>query len=310
MPHGCFDVYGAIILGRSRIRLERHKMKGYLVVNHFLMSAKFEELYGWLKNAADKIGMELIIKTNVDLMTCLGAGVKKEADIDFVLFWDKDIKLARLLEARGYRVFNSAESIGVCDDKALTHIALEKANIPMPKTWFSPMTYENIGYTDIDFLASVEECLGYPMVVKECCGSFGQQVYLCQNREEVKQYLGRNVIFQEYLASSFGRDLRLQVVGGRVITAMYRYSENGDFRANISNGGKMKPYHWTKEQEELAVRSTKAIGLDFAGVDILFGEQEEPIVCEVNSNAHFKNIYDCTGVNTAEYILKYVKKTI
>ena len=58
------------------------------------------------------------------------------------------------------------------------------------------------------------------------------------------------------------------------------------------------------------MRSTKAIGLDFAGVDILFGEQEEPIVCEVNSNAHFKNIYDCTGVNTADYILEYIKSII
>lgn len=285
-------------------------MKGYLVVNHFLRSEKFEELYGWLVRAADKLKMELVIRTNVDLMSCMGDGVGKEEDIHFVLFWDKDIKLARLLEARGYRVFNSAEAIGVCDDKSLTHIALEKAGIRMPRTWFSPMTYENIGYTDVSFIERVEKCLGYPMVVKECCGSFGQQVYLCEKREEVLQHLGRNVIFQEYLSSSFGRDIRLQVVGDKVITAMYRYSENGDFRANISNGGKMKPYQWTKEQEELAVRSTKAIGLDFAGVDILFGDKDEPVVCEVNSNAHFKNIYDCTGVNTADYIMEYIKKTV
>ena len=88
-------------------------MKGYLVVNHFLRSEKFEELYGWLVRAADKLKMELVIRTNVDLMSCMGDGVGKEEDIHFVLFWDKDIKLARLLEARGYRVFNSAEAIGV-----------------------------------------------------------------------------------------------------------------------------------------------------------------------------------------------------
>lgn len=285
-------------------------MKGYLVVNHFLRTDKFEELYGWLVRAADRLNIELVIRTNVDLMSCMGNGVCKEPDIDFVLFWDKDIKLARLLETRGYRVFNSAEAIAVCDDKALTHIALEKAGIRMPRTWFSPMTYENIGYTDVSFLDGVEKCLGYPMVVKECCGSFGQQVYLCQNREDTLRYLGRNVIFQEYIPSSFGRDIRLQVVGDKVITAMYRYSENGDFRANISNGGKMKPYEWTKEQEELAVKSVKAIGLDFAGVDILFGEEEEPVVCEVNSNAHFKNIYDCTGVNTADFIMEYIKNEV
>lgn len=285
-------------------------MKGYLVVNHFLRTEKFEELYKFLVEAASKLDMELAVKTNVELMSGMGSGVGKEQDVDFILFWDKDIKLARLLETRGYPVLNSADAIGVCDDKALTHIALERAGIPMPRTWFSPMTYENIGYTDISFLERVESSLGYPMVVKECCGSFGQQVYLCQNRNDVQKYLGRNVIFQEYISSSFGRDIRLQVVGNKVVTAMYRYSGNGDFRANISNGGKMKPYQWTKEQEELALKSIKAIGLDFAGVDFLFGEGEEPVVCEVNSNAHFKHIYDCTGVNTADFIMKYIKEAV
>lgn len=285
-------------------------MKGYLVINHFLRNEKFEEIYQWLADSARRQGMELVLKTNVECMSCIGEKQEKEQDISFVLFWDKDIKLARMLEARGYQLFNCADAIQTCDDKALTHIALEKEGIPMPKTWISPMTYENIGYTDMSFLTQIEENLGYPMVVKECCGSFGMQVYLSHNRKEVEKYFNRNVIFQEYIPSSFGRDIRLQVVGDKVITAMYRYSENGDFRANITNGGKMKPYQWTKEQEELAVNSVKAIGLDFAGVDILFGEDEKPLVCEINSNAHFKNIFDCTGVNTADYILEYINDSI
>jgi glutathione synthase/RimK-type ligase-like ATP-grasp enzyme len=91
---------------------------------------------------------------------------------------------------------------------------------------------------------------------------------------------------------------------------MYRYSENGDFRANVSNGGKMKYYEPTKEQIDLAILSCKTLGLDFGGVDILFGENQEPIVCEVNSNAHFKNIFDCTGVNVADTIMEYIIKRI
>lgn len=285
-------------------------MKGYLIVNHFLRTPKFEELNQWLVTAAKNVGMELIVKTNVECMSSVGAGHEKEEDISFVLFWDKDIKLARMLEGRGYRLFNCADAIETCDDKALTHIALEKAGVPMPKTWIGPMTYENIGYTDYDFLEVIENDLGYPMVTKECFGSFGMQVYLCNNRAEVEEHLTRNMIFQEYIPSSFGRDIRLQVVGDRVITGMYRYSENGDFRANITNGGKMKSYEWTKEQEELAVKSVKALGLDFAGVDILFGADDKPIVCEVNSNAHFKNIFHCTGVNTADFIMEYIKSNL
>ncbi|HWT75620.1 MAG TPA: RimK family alpha-L-glutamate ligase, partial [Mobilitalea sp.] len=63
-------------------------------------------------------------------------------------------------------------------------------------------------------------------------------------------------------------------------------------------------------QCELALRSCEIIGLDFAGVDLLLGENDEPIVCEVNSNAHFKNIYDCTGVNAADEIITYIKNQL
>ena len=87
---------------------------------------------------------------------------------------------------------------------------------------------------------------------------------------------------------------------------MERYSENGDFRANITNGGSMKPYEPKEAQVELARKVMRTLGLDFAGVDILFGEEEEPILCEVNSNAHFKNIYDCTGINVADAIISYI----
>jgi RimK family alpha-L-glutamate ligase len=118
------------------------------------------------------------------------------------------------------------------------------------------------------------------------------------------------MLFQEFIKSSKGKDLRLQVVGNQVVAAMYRYSENGDFRANITNGGKMKLFDPSEEQVELAIKCCKIIGLDFAGVDILFGENQEPIVCEVNSNAHFKNIFDCTGINVADCILEYIIKRI
>jgi RimK family alpha-L-glutamate ligase len=184
----------------------------------------------------------------------------------------------------------------------------------MPKTILAPMTYSNIGYTNTEFLEQVIAELSFPMVVKECFGSFGQQVYLVQNHmeleEKVKVIQPKPMLFQEFIEASKGKDVRLQVVGNQVVASMYRYSGNDDFRANITNGGKMKPYEPTKEQTDLAVECCKILGLDFAGVDILFGEKEEPIVCEVNSNAHFKNIYDCTGVNAADFIMEHILKEL
>ena len=115
---------------------------------------------------------------------------------------------------------------------------------------------------------------------------------------------GKPVVFQEYVENTKGRDVRLQVVGDKVIAGMYRYSYD-DFRANVSIGGHMKEYTPSQEECTLAVRAAMAVGADFAGVDLLFGEQGM-LVCEVNSNAHFKNIFDCTGVNTAEKIMEFI----
>lgn len=290
-------------------------MIGWLVVNEFLHSAKFNEIHNWLLTAASKQGIELIQKTNAELLIELPfTQNKRNTDISFVLFWDKDVRLARYLELLGYRVFNSSEAIYACDDKSKAHLLLSAAGIPMPRTIIAPMTFDNIGYTKMSFLSGVADQLGFPMIVKECFGSFGQQVYMVKDMNELKVKVSeigaKPMLFQEYISTSHGRDIRLQVVGGRVIAAMNRYSDNGDFRANLAIGGKMKPYQPSKMQSDLAVKCCEVLGLDFAGVDILFGKDEEPLVCEVNSNAHFKNIYDCTGVNAADAIIEHIKSKL
>lgn len=292
-------------------------MKAWLIANHFLMSNKFSELTNWLFQAAKTADIEMELMTNADCLAFLGRGgvnaFKKEHESlpDFVLFWDKDVRLATYLENLGIPVYNSAKSIALCDDKSMTHLTLDQFGIPMPKTILAPMTYENIGYTDYDFLKMVGKELHFPLVIKECFGSFGAQVYLAKEERDMQEIVKRigtkPMLFQEFIKSSEGRDIRLQVVGDEVVAAMYRYSEV-DFRANISNGGKMKEYQPTDRQIALALECTKRLSLTFAGVDLLFGEHEEPIVCEVNSNAHFKNIFDCTGVDTAKQIIDFILK--
>lgn len=289
--------------------------RAWLVTNEFLNTEKYSELNMWLVKAAEKYNIELVVKTNAELLIDI-SGLQVIQNLieiekpEFVLFWDKDIRLASFLESLSIKVFNSSKSIEICDNKAMTHIALNQKNIKMPKTIIAPMTYDNIGFTNYEFVAMMKKQLSYPIVVKECFGSFGQQVYLAHDDDElmscVEKIGAKPFLFQEYIQSSFARDIRLNVVGNQVVATMYRYSDTGDFRANISNGGKMKSFEPTKQQVQLAVDCAKALGLDFAGVDLLFDENEEPIVCEVNSNAHFKNIYDCTGVNVAEHIIGYI----
>lgn len=291
-------------------------LNGWLIVNRFLHTKKFSELYDWFGSAAALHRVGLDVFTNDELTCSLSGepavilnGEPVESLPDFVLFYDKDIRLAEQLERCGLRLFNSARAIELCDDKSLMHSRLAGL-VPMPQTYAAPFTYENIGYNNTAFVDIMFTLLGAPLVVKEVYGSFGQQVYLCVSPDEARALLakigGKKVIFQKFIASSFGRDLRLNVVGGRVVASMLRYNEHGDFRANISNGGSMQPHAPSPEEEALAVRTAELLGLDFCGVDLLFNEDGSPILCEVNSNAHFKSIYECTGVNAAELIIKHI----
>ncbi len=284
----------------------------WLVVNGFVHTEKFNQIFEWLVKAAQKQGLLLEIRTNTQLLPMLA--IESEPELPcahrpmFAIFWDKDTRLARLLEKRGLRLFNCAESIEACDDKARTHIELSGCGIKMPRTVIGPKTFCEEGYPELDFFQAVADRLGFPMVIKECYGSFGQQVHLTQNMQEAKQILSgiknRPCLFQEFVASSRGRDVRIQMVGTEAVAAMRRYNAH-DYRANVTAGGSMEPYEPTPEQLAIARTAMERLKLDFAGIDLLFGEKDEPLLCEVNSNAHFVNICHCTGVNAADAIIRH-----
>ena len=179
-----------------------------------------------------------------------------------------------------------------------------------PDTLLCPMTYPGIGFGDLAFLEPVADALGFPMVVKEGKGSFGQQVYLAHDLAELKETVVRighsNLLFQRFIRESAGKDLRLYVVAGEVIAAIRRENLKGDFRANLENGASATPYTPSAEETSLALAACSACGTAFAGVDLLMG-REGPLVCEVNSNAHFLGLMAATGVNPARQIVGLLK---
>ena len=148
--------------------------KGLMVVNAFLRTTKFDDLYHTLLDAACECGMALDVATNAELSQTVYTGGFDPGSFDFVLFWDKDVQLAMQLENLGMRVFNSAQSILWCDDKALTWLKLKPHGIPMPRTILAPKTISNVGYTDLSIVDQAASELGFPIVLKECFGSFGQ----------------------------------------------------------------------------------------------------------------------------------------
>ena len=272
----------------------------WLIVNEFLNTDKFKSTQELFAVSAKEKGILLKTVTNAELIEI------PDKIPDFAILWDKDYCLARRLEARGLRLFNSAKAMATCVNKALTYLKLEN-KVPMPKTMIAPMTFLNIGYNNVDFLNKAAKTLGFPMVIKEVCGSFGQQVYLCETYEQAAKTLinigGKGAVMQELIKSSYGVDLRLNVVGGKVISAMKRTGEG--FISNITSGGKAENYTPTKEEAEVAIKACEIIGLDFAGVDLLFGE-DGPLLCEVNSNLQFRSSLEVTGINLADSIFDYI----
>ena len=298
-------------------------IRGLLVTNAFLKNGKFVEHYEWLREAARQQEIRLDLCDNAMLHAIYGmeSDEAKLASYSFIIFWDKDIRLAKWMEQycqkRGIPIFNTPEAVAACDDKSETFRLLTEASeeaFSLIPSVVAPLTFAAVGYTDVDFLSSIEKQIGYPMVIKECFGSFGWQVYLAKDREEALRYTkklaGTPFLYQKFIAASAGVDVRLQVVGTEV--AMKRRSKT-DFRANLSNGGQMEAYEASQEECDLAVRAVLALGLDFAGVDLLFASGEDKpanMICEVNSNAHFRNIAECTGVNTADKIMQYIKRVL
>lgn len=269
-------------------------MTGFLVVNHFYRSKKLDELHSHLIKTADDMGIKLVLKTNLDMIFCTDAP-------DFVLFWDKDIMLAKSLESRGIPVFNSSSAIELCDDKARTYLALDGI-VPQPRTIIAPLSFFDTDYTE--FLENAAAELGTPFVLKDRCGSFGEQVHLCHSVADALENInGKPFIVQEYIECG-NRDARLEVVGGEIVASMERYNEN-DFRANVTNGGTATPYAPTDEEKHLAITACEALGLDFGGVDLM-----KNLVCEVNSNAHIINIMEATGTDVARKILAYITEQV
>lgn len=289
-------------------------MNGILIINAFWKSASMQEMEALLCNAAKRLGIDLLVRSNQDFLFSMPPlqPVSPMEHTDFILFWDKDIRLAKQLEMAGCRLFNSSRSIALCDDKTFTHLTLTQAGLPMPDTIFCPSTFPAVGYPQIDFLKKAAAQLSYPLVIKEGCGSFGQQVYLAENEAQALDILEKKaaspLLLQKYIRESRGKDIRLYMVGGKCIAAMERRNDQ-DFRANIQIGGSAHPYTPAAEEIDLAARACSALGLAFAGVDILHSKQG-PLVCEVNSNAHFSALAALTKKDVAGAILAHIQEVL
>ena len=216
--------------------------------------------------------------------------------------------IIRHLERLGVILINGSDAIDNVKDKLYTQQVLGQSSLPVPKTLLVKHPI------DIDF---VESNIGYPAIIKTLSGSFGAGVFLCENRQQLQQLLkmaeitkpSYNIIIQEFIKESFGRDLRVLVINGKVVGCMMRQSVDDDFRANITRGGEAIPYQIDDDIEWISGECARLLNLDIAGVDLLFNDGKY-VICEVNSSPGFEGMDKFTKANVAEDIVIYVKHKI
>lgn len=219
------------------------------------------------------------------------------------------LAIARQLERLGVIVYNNANTIETVRDKLHTHQVIAEAGIPTPTTMLAKFPVD---------IALVEKLLGFPVVVKTLNGALGIGVFLVENAKAFKDLMDLigetnpniQLIFQQFVEASKGRDLRLFTVDGEVIASMERRAKEGDFKANYSSGGSVHAFQPDQEAIDLAVRTSKALNIQIGGIDLLFKAGGGYTICEANTFPGFKGLEKASGVNVAATILKSMEKKV
>jgi len=214
-----------------------------------------------------------------------------------------NLSVLRQFERLNVTTLPNSQAIEASKDKLYANQILAQAGLPIPKTLLTrfPCNAE-----------LVEKQVGFPCVLKVVTGSHGAGVYLCNTAKEFEDLSElissldskTSMIIQEYISHSEGKDLRVIVIGGRVVGAMKRTSTDGSFKANISRGGEGSPYDVDDEMEMLSIQVAKVLDLDIAGVDLLF-HPDGYRVCEANSSPGFKGFEQALDINIPEKVFSY-----
>jgi ribosomal protein S6--L-glutamate ligase len=217
---------------------------------------------------------------------------------------DLELTLNKQLLFMGVKLVNGYMPILRSKNKVRMLQVLGHKGINVPAT----VVLKRLEYMD----DAVKRVGGYPVIVKTPNGSLGKGVVIIESRRSLLSSLdifwanarNRNLLIQEYVSESSGRDIRAFVVNGKVVASMQRESVSGDFRSNIGMGGAGSPIELTEEEVKMSIDATEAFHLEVSGVDIL-RTNHGPVIMEVNSNPGLDGITEATGHDVAGEIIDF-----
>ncbi len=211
----------------------------------------------------------------------------------------------RQFEVMGVYPLNESVAISRSRDKLRSMQLFSRKGLGMPLTGFASKP------DDVKDLIS--QVGGAPLVVKLLQGTQGIGVVLAETNKAaesvIEGFMGvkADILVQEYIKESGGSDIRCLVVGGKVVAAMKRTAQPGEFRSNLHRGGSAELVRITPEERSTAVRAAKVMGLNVAGVDLLRSNRG-PLIMEVNSSPGLEGIEAATGKDVASMIIQFIEK--
>lgn len=216
--------------------------------------------------------------------------------------------VVRQFEQMGVFSLNSSLAIGISRDKLRSSQILSRHNIGIPKTAF---------VHELDqIVPTIDRMGGPPVVIKLLQGTQGVGVILADSTSVAKSIIEvlqgaaqQNVLIQEFVKESRGRDIRAFVVGNRVVAAMRRVAQGDEFRSNVHRGGRAEPVELDPEYERTALHAAQIMGLRVAGVDMLEG-RNGPKLMEINSSPGLEGIESATGVDVAGAIIELIEEEV
>ncbi len=215
----------------------------------------------------------------------------------------------RQIEKMGVVCMNSVDAALTVADKMHTHQILADSGVPTPATMLASAPID---------MKIVERTVGYPVVVKTLSGTNGRGIFLAENERTLKDAVElaleanprMQMIFQQFVSYSHGRDLRLFVLDGRVIACMERMAQDGSFKANFSRGGAVRSFDPDDKAVSLALYASKILGLDIAGIDLLFTPEGGYTVCEANAFPGFRGLESCCDINVPSAIYNAMRQRL
>ena len=245
-------------------------------------------------NKDDKKGFEVGAMT---VAVIRGSITRKDSWMDFV----------SILERANATLVNPRTTINMCADKYRTALRLADYGLTQPKTKLisdPEKANDQVAEADIKF----------PLIMKTLRGSKGVGVLFIDSEKGLdsivqlihKQDEDADLLIQEYIKTEY--DVRVHVLGGKVLAAMARPVIEGDFRSNVSQGSKPKKITLTELEIEECLKAAKAVGGYWTAVDFIPSknrDKQPPYFLEVNSSPGTEGIEDATGMNIAKEVITH-----